>query len=99
MHSKSFNLPFNHVKDVLDFTKGKLKVFSKYPLIFKMISDQEVIDEYGNPWNPRDHPRREDEGQTVRDEGLSYDRYGVAVNTEGFAKVYRLGPQIIYIVV
>ena len=64
-----------------------------------MISDQEVIDEYGNPWNPRDHPRREDEGITVRDEGLSYDRYGVAVTTEGIAKIYRLGPQKMYTVV
>ena len=56
-----------------------------------MISDHEVIDEYGNPWNPRDHPKRNDV--------LSYDHYGVAVNTKGVAKVYRLGPQIIYIVV
>ena len=88
MHSK--NLLFNHDKDVLDFTKGKLKFVSKYPLISKMISDEEVIDEYGNPWNPPDHP--------TRDEWLLY-RYGVAVNTEGFAKVHRLGPQIINIVV
>ena len=56
-----------------------------------MISDQEVVDEYGNPWNPRDHPGREDEGLTTR--------YGVAVTTDGMAKVYRLGPHIIYIVV
>ena len=89
MHSKS--LPINNVKDDLDFTKGKLKIFSKYSLISKMISDHEVIDEYSNPWNPRDHPKRNDV--------LSYDHYGVAVNTVGVAKVYRLGPQIIYIVV
>ena len=59
-----------------------------------MISDQKVIDEYGNPWNPHDHPGR--------DEGLSYESFrpkGVAVNTEGVAKIYRLGPQIIYIVI
>ena len=60
-----------------------------------MISDQKVIDEYGNPWNPLDHPGR-DEGLSSEDFREGFRPKGVAVNTEGVAKIYRSGPQIIY---
>ena len=50
-----------------------------------MIADDEAIDEFGNSWNPSDHPRR--------DEKIGRDPYGVAINTDGVAKVFRLGSQ------
>ena len=46
-----------------------------------MISDDKAIDEFGNSWNPSDHPRR--------DEKIGRDPYGVAINTDGVAKVFR----------
>ena len=53
-----------------------------------MIGDDEAIDEFGNPWNPQDHPRR--------DEKIGKDwkkPLGVSINTDGVAKIFKLGPQ------
>ena len=50
-----------------------------------MIGDDEAIDEFGNPWNPQDHPRR--------DEKIGKEPLGVSINIDGVAKIFRLGPQ------
>ena len=39
-----------------------------------MISNDEVIDEYGNSWNPNEHP--------IQDKSIPYVSYGVAINTD-----------------
>ena len=49
----------------------------------KMISDDEVIDEYGNPWNPNEHP--------LQDETISHVQYGVAIDIDSVAKIESQG--------
>ena len=50
-----------------------------------MVGEDEVIDEFGNPWNPQDHP--------IRDEKIEKEPLGVSINIDGVAKIFRLGPQ------
>ena len=50
---------------------------------FKFINDDEIIDEYGNAWNPFDHP-------IMDHEQLEYESYGVTIDTKGAARVERL---------
>ena len=49
-----------------------------------MISDDEIIDENGNQWNPHEY--------STQDEWNHDLIWGVAVNYEGVAKVHSLGP-------
>ena len=75
-------------------TKSKLfwtsiRVMSKYSRhihnFSKKIEEDKIIDEYGNLWDPHDHPRQNN--------AIPYKPYGVAINTERVAKVERLEPQ------
>ena len=50
-----------------------------------MVGEDEVIDEFGNQWNPQDHPRR--------DEKIGNEPLGVSINIDGVAKIFKLGPQ------
>ena len=54
-----------------------------------MISDDEIIDENGNQWNPYEYPNQDD---WTFDQSWNHDHiWGVAVNYEGVAKVQSFG--------
>ena len=58
-----------------------LKISSRYFLQF--ISDEEIIDEYGESWDPNEHP--------VMDAEILEPSYGVTIDIDGIARVQRLG--------
>ena len=69
----------------MDLNQGK-KSFCELRrifLFFQFISDDEIIDENGNEWDPYKHPMMDQEH-------LAYEAYGVTIDTEGVARVERL---------
>ena len=49
----------------------------------QFINDDEIIDEYGNAWDPFQHP-------IMDQEQLEYESYGVTIDSKGAARVERL---------
>ena len=51
--------------------------------VSQFINDDKIIDEYGNAWDPFEHP-------IMDQKQLEYESYGVTIDTKGAARVERL---------
>ena len=73
----------------MDLNQGKKSFYELKRTFdfFQFISDDEIIDENGNEWDPYQHPMMDQEH-------LAYEAYGVTIDTEGVARVERLDLQL-----